>query len=94
MSRAKQRVSTLLDIDRDRRWHALDIARLLRLRSGRLYVVLAALEKDGLVVSGWDDDATPPRRRWYRAANAEDNRTTIIAEMAGTDFGTARRLGF
>jgi hypothetical protein len=47
-----------------------DMWRHLRIRSGALYVVLAELERDGLVESRWQDgeERTPdrPRRRIYR----------------------------
>jgi hypothetical protein len=51
------------------RFHTLGLARALGLGNnpGRLYPVLAQLELDGLVTSGWDppEPGRTYRRRWY-----------------------------
>jgi hypothetical protein len=60
------------------RFHTLGLARDLGLgnNAGRLYPVLAQLELDGLVTSGWDppEPGRTYRRRWYASTTAEVGR--------------------
>lgn len=47
--------------------HGLDIARITDMSSARVYPILARLERDGVIVSGWESGPYP-RRRYYRPA--------------------------
>ena len=45
--------------------HGLDIVRVTGMSSARVYPILARLERDGVIVSGWESGPYP-RRRYYR----------------------------
>jgi hypothetical protein len=61
--KAEQRILKVLgDYPQDGCW-GYDILRLARVRSGRMYPILARLETAGVVVSWWVGE---PRRRRYR----------------------------
>jgi PadR family transcriptional regulator, regulatory protein PadR len=63
---AESRVLSVLESEG---WtYGLDLSRLTRMRSGRLYPTLDRLEESGLVEAKWDDEEVRPglRRRLYR----------------------------
>jgi DNA-binding PadR family transcriptional regulator len=49
-----------------RAWYGLDLWRVMRISSGRLYSLLLELEREGYATSWWED-GPEPRRRLYRA---------------------------
>lgn len=69
--RSRQRDAVLDALYEDEPPHyGLEIMRLTGLRSGTVYPILARLEREGVVESWWEDDASAqgrPRRRYYRA---------------------------
>lgn len=65
--KAEQRILDVLrNYPKDGCW-GYDLMRLARVRSGRMYPILARLETEGVVESWWAWAAEPgPRRRRYR----------------------------
>lgn len=68
--RRERRERAVLARLRDGRWwYVEELWRLTGVRPGRLYVLLARWQRDGVVVSGWHDPAPGSLcdRRWYKA---------------------------
>lgn len=68
MRRSRRRLLVLGALSDRRAHYGLDLARATRLRPGRLYPALDALEREGTVASFWQE-GPPPRRRMYRLAD-------------------------
>ena len=53
--------------------YGYDLSQATGLRAGRVYILLAQLERAGLIRSRWDESFTPRRRYYARTdANPED----------------------
>lgn len=66
--RALRRMAAVFLADPDSRHFGFDTSRAARISSGSMYPLLARLEVDGWLESGWEDPAPVdrPARRWYR----------------------------
>lgn len=55
----------------EKHWYLLDLIRAMgaRRNPAKLYPILARLEQDGEVISGWEEGDHYPRRRWYALAD-------------------------
>ena len=75
MKAEQQILKVLRDYPQDGCW-GYDICRLARVRSGRMYPILARLETAGVVESWWVGETEPRRRRYRLVGEPVDNGIT------------------